>query len=627
MATEDTVQSAVFQIELGRGKRVAQAILIALLAVTLGLLYTAGQFRGLEKRESIDMAQVARNLARGEGYTTHMVRPLSLWHQKTVVGRSDPQLMQHPDLYNPPLYPMLLAALFKTCPPGIFELKPGETILSAERWVILPLNQFFLLATLCLVYVWAKQVFDRRTAVTAMLLLLASDTLWSYSISGLPTNLLMLLVLLALYCLYVVDRRLNPTEPTGESAPVVMGTGDKVLVLSSAVLVGLCFLTRYLAGVLVVPLALYAASVLRGRRGAMWAVVYVAVFAAVIAPWLIRNVSVSHSLVGVAKYDWIDRSGGLSGDALQRSFKPDLDNAYAPRSLAGKFVSGLRKNLTESFRDTASDYLVFFFGVGLMYGFRRRDTMRLRGALVGCLLAGLLAMALIGSPVETSSPAIHGGNLFVVFLPVLAIYGVAFFYLLLDRIPFRIRLTQGLTIAVFAAVNVAPMAFTLLRSRQGAFPYPPYCGPYTRAVASFFEPKEIGVTDMPWSIAWYGDRRAVWLPTMVDDFYELNDFVAPTPGFAFILLTPYMLNQRFQTDLQFGEFKDWSGVLAGRIPSKFPLKAMTAIPPENQQFLIADRPRWENRKPLTDVLEPERKTGQTNAPATKTPAATEPAAP
>ena len=80
-APESSVQSAVFQIEMGRGKKVIQWVLLCLLAATVSLIYTArDQFRsGLNKREAIDMAQLARNIARGEGYTTHVIRPLSLW--------------------------------------------------------------------------------------------------------------------------------------------------------------------------------------------------------------------------------------------------------------------------------------------------------------------------------------------------------------------------------------------------------------------------------------------------------------------------------------------------------------------------------------------------------------------
>ena len=78
MATEDKIQSAVFHIELGRGKPVLQWLLVALVSVALSLVYTAGQFRGLDRREAMDMAQLARNLAHRQGFTTYVIRPLSL---------------------------------------------------------------------------------------------------------------------------------------------------------------------------------------------------------------------------------------------------------------------------------------------------------------------------------------------------------------------------------------------------------------------------------------------------------------------------------------------------------------------------------------------------------------------
>ncbi|MGH8596860.1 MAG: hypothetical protein ACREXT_09405, partial [Gammaproteobacteria bacterium] len=350
MATEGTIQSAVFQIELGRGKRVLQWVLVVLLAVALGLVYTAGQFRGLEKREAMDMAQLARNLSRGEGFTTYCIRPLSVWHQKTQGPAHEAQLMQHPDLYNPPLYPLVLAGVFKLFPSTIFDLKVGNRQFPAERWVILPLNQLLLLASLLLVYVWAKQVFDRRIAIMAGLMMLLSNTLWSYGVSGLPTNLLMLLLLLSIFCLSVADRRLNPPEPADAEAPAPAPqglTGVEIgLVIGSAILLGLCFLTRYLTAFLVVPMALYVAASLRGRRGAVWAGVYVAVFVAVIAPWLVRNYHVSNSLLGIAKYELIDRAGLFGGDSLWRSYKPDLQDAYSLHPLTSKFLTGARVQLT-----------------------------------------------------------------------------------------------------------------------------------------------------------------------------------------------------------------------------------------------------------------------------------------
>mgnify|MGYP003338981127 FL=1 len=98
MASESTIQTAVWQIELGRGKVVVYWVLLVLLSLSLALVYTASEFRGLDKREAMDQAQLARNIARGEGFTTHVIRPLSMWHLKTYAKDHDPRVLNHPDL-------------------------------------------------------------------------------------------------------------------------------------------------------------------------------------------------------------------------------------------------------------------------------------------------------------------------------------------------------------------------------------------------------------------------------------------------------------------------------------------------------------------------------------------------
>src|SRR5437870_4102109 len=125
MATEQTVQGAVWNIELGRGKAVLQWVVVVLGAAVLSLVYTLWQFRGLEKREAIDMAQLARNISRGQGYTTSLVRPVSLWHLRTYRADHDPMFEHHPDLYNPPLYPLMLAGIFRLLPAKVFDAQIG----------------------------------------------------------------------------------------------------------------------------------------------------------------------------------------------------------------------------------------------------------------------------------------------------------------------------------------------------------------------------------------------------------------------------------------------------------------------------------------------------------------------
>ena len=607
-APETSVQSAVFQIEMGRGKKVIQWAALVLLAAVLSPIYTASQFRnGLGKRESIDMAQLARNIARGEGFTTHVIRPLSLWQLEqngwNIEDKDtrDRLINRHPDISNPPLYPFVLAEVFKILPKSVFKYNEADHIFPAERWGILPFNQLCLLGSILIVYLWAKRLFDSRVATMVGWLMLFSDTLWSYGVSGLPTNLLMLLFLLAVYCLFLADGRLNPPEPAGDeaanAAPARITGAVVALVVGSAVLLGLCFLTRYLAGFFLIPLVIYAARIFRGRGAALWAGVYVVVFLAVISPWLVRNERVSGSMLGIAKYQLVERSGTIQGEALQRSYKPDLTDAYSLRPIISKFLSNARTYLLTNLRLIGSDFLVFFFGVGLMYGFRRRDATRLRGVLLGAIVVAIFAMSLIGSDPERNGPEVGGGNLLVLLLPLVAIFGVAFFYLLLDRIPFRIKLTRGMAIGAFAALNVSPMVFTMLPPRPGSYPYPPYLPPVTRSVANLFKPNELGCSDLPWSMAWDGDLRTVWLPMTVDEFYQISDFVAPK-GVQFMMLTPYLLDTKRQSEVFKGEYKGWVGLFQGQLRADFPLKAYMAPTPDC--ILLADRARWA-KKPTEEA--------------------------
>jgi hypothetical protein len=154
-------------------------------------------------------------------------------------------------------------------------------------------------------------------------------------------------------------------------------------------------------------------------------------------------------------------------------------------------------------------------------------------------------------------------------------------------------------IGLFSLINVAPLLYTLLPPRRGQFPYPPYIAPYTRMVAQWFGAQEVGASDLPWAMAWVGDRRSVWLPTRIRDLNDIHMFVAPK-GLAFTMLTPNMLDRRLQTELIKGEFKDYSSIVRGQLPADFPLKSVVPIPPGNDQILFADRPRW--RDPGAQVL-------------------------
>src|SRR5215204_2246256 len=93
------------------------------LIVVIGC-YNMRAFRNFSTQEAMDAAQLGRNIAEGQGYTTHFVRPISIYlvkkaseHKKGKTS-TDPAALKtmHPDLANPPLYPVLLAGLMKVLP-------------------------------------------------------------------------------------------------------------------------------------------------------------------------------------------------------------------------------------------------------------------------------------------------------------------------------------------------------------------------------------------------------------------------------------------------------------------------------------------------------------------------------
>jgi hypothetical protein len=615
MPADQTVQNAVFQIELGRGKVVLWWICAVLSAIALALWYTASEFRGLEKREAQDLAQLARHLARGEGFTTSVIRPVSLWQLTERAGWDirdrairERLLQQHPDLAHPPLYPLVLSGIFRLAGEKVFQAKMQDQIYAPEKWLILPFNQLCLLLTLLLVYFWAKELFDQRIALTAGLLLLGSNTLWAYAISGLPTTFWMLLVLTATYCLYRADTRLNPGDESRPADGAAWGW-----IVASAVLLGLGYLTRYSTLFFLPILAGYAARALRGRRALLGAVVYCVIFVALCVPWWLRNYEVSKTLLGVTGYQII------GSDNFLRNLEAAPGSAWTVRTLAARWLTQFNDAWTVHFRNIGSDLGIFFFVVGLLYAFRRPDTGRLRRVAAWGLLAGVFGMTLIGLESDPgSTTAVHAGNLLVLWLPLVVVFGTAFFYLLLDRIQFRMRLTQMATIGVFAAVNVAPLVLTLLPPARGPYPYPPYCPPYTRLLAHWFDADEIGVSDAPWSVAWYADRRCVWLPATPDQYVNIHDFIAPR-NTDFLFLTPYLLDRRAQSDIVKGEFRPWATIVRGQMPERFPLRAVTLLPPDSDQILFATQPRWKER-PLGLKLNAEQPPATNAAPATRPPA-------
>src|SRR5882757_6023320 len=128
MPLSQLIQMLIHKLEVGAGSRYLRIIALVLSVISLAIRYDLHAYRNFAAPEAMDAAQLARNIAEGRGYTTLLLRPFSLY---LVQNHNQPQSpfaltnaatdfaqikTDHPDLANPPVYPLLLAGLMKVLP-------------------------------------------------------------------------------------------------------------------------------------------------------------------------------------------------------------------------------------------------------------------------------------------------------------------------------------------------------------------------------------------------------------------------------------------------------------------------------------------------------------------------------
>src|SRR5215467_3890254 len=118
-----SLQDSIHKLEEGGGLRPVRIGMAVLLIFALTALYDWRAYRNFGTQEAMDAAQVGHNLAEGRGFSTQFIRPFSIFllksHAKASGSTSaDPARLKspHPDLDNPPVWPIVVAGLIKILP-------------------------------------------------------------------------------------------------------------------------------------------------------------------------------------------------------------------------------------------------------------------------------------------------------------------------------------------------------------------------------------------------------------------------------------------------------------------------------------------------------------------------------
>ncbi len=572
---ESTLHDIVYSIDTGTGLKIIRMTLYVLFLLIIVMFYTATQFRGLASEEAMDYAQLGRNLSLDGGLNTKCIRPVSMWKIASRNSQENPQIDGHPDLFHPPAYPAVLAAGFK-----IFELigidpfvlpEGGRApTLPAEQWVVLPVNHLFSILTGWIVFSLGKRLFSREIGFLGMTIYFLSNLVWNDSISGLNISMASFFVAASFHAMVIsmLNRR-DGGSAFSWAFPFVLS----VLFSSIAIM------TRYIAIAALPGIALFAwLTGGRFRGGTRYALIYAGLCLIMISPWLYRNHALSGNPMGMAAHTALAETSKYPDNSFARQLHPEFSAGQATSLLKEKWVVNYSEKHESVLPGLGGGVLMALFLSTFFYHFVRPAANHLRW---GIGLSLLLMLIVAGFFSESSINTIH------VFWPFVILYGLAFFYILLDRLDLGVRIYVICMKCLIVVLPTLPLLLTIMPPHATP-PYPPYYSPIIGQVSNMLNEREVMCTDMPWATAWYGDRTSILLPRNIDDFYEINDLKQYISG---MYITTITKNKPFVKQLLDGPEKSWLPVISGRTPPDFPLKHGVSLNRQDQIFL-SDRNRW-----------------------------------
>jgi hypothetical protein len=570
----------------GGGARWVRWGAVLLGGLLLSLLVAWKQFHGPLTEVTLLQADLGRQLAAGEGFTTLVNYPQVEAVLKARGREFDPR-RPYPELYQAPLYALAIAGVLAMVPSGWrevwFTAKPVAPDGFGADYFLLGLNLVLFWIAAWLTYDLGRRLFAPRVGWLAALALLVSVAAWQQvvAVNGVP--LLMILALGAFRLWLAVEER------AGDGMSAARGP-----LLGLGLLAGLMFLADYAAGALWPVAAGYGLWRFRGRARSVAVALLAAGFLAVAGPWMGRNLLLTGNPVALAAQNLALKAGDPTAEPATVRARRSIERpAVDLNKLGNKALTSVQDNVRSRLWSGGGLFLTAFFVAGWIYAFRSPAANRLRWAFTATLAVLVAAHAFCNSG--------EGERLPVFWLaPLIMVFGAGFFFVLLEASP-GMGAWPRLAAALLLGLQGLPLVRDALEPRRLHFSYPPY---FPGLLIGMREELEVrGVTgrygvmaDIPAGAAWYGRQRVWAQPSRLRDFIAIG-IEQPV---AELLLTPRTLDRPYFSELairgpgpaalgetadRFGEWGQiYAGLATGRMPANFPLAPQKVV--ENLYVLM-----------------------------------------
>lgn len=455
--------AADIQERMDGATRTLLLVVLAFIPVVLILAFYTAEGTGLlQYPAAMDHAQIARNILDGKGFTTDQLTPLAI----SFTDKRE----SIPDITYPPLYPILLALLF-----GVF----GQS----DAVVIFTSLSFYALSTL-MVFLLTRRMFSLPAATLAAILFATQIEIVKQAASGTNTMAVAFIMLLTWYTLSSPHARMPRRY------------------LRIGALFGVGFLTQY-SFALFVPIAAAYAYFTESKQKWLCIAMFLLGVLIISFPWLIRNTELMHNpLFTVDQYDLLMNTGSFAGFNIHRTCDelplPIVFGVTHITELFHKLLNGLVLMYWQ-WPMIIGMYVLPFFILALFSRVDNKDILAQRR-----LLLMFMAIQTIGVCLGDQM-SMH----LVKIAPLAMVFAAGYLMIMCNRLPgSQARKAFLLTVIVIGAA--LPTGMGLIKSAEvlsvGNTP------PQFVEMGTILPKNAVVVTDCPWAVAWYGRRKAVWLP-------------------------------------------------------------------------------------------------------------------
>ncbi len=488
--------------------------ILLFLVLGLAIFKLAMSYKGLDQPMAMDQAQIARNLAQGEGFTTNFMRPMELRNVSKKAGRKPVDFEAFQDTTHAPLNIAAIALGLRISGYENVEScrmeEGGSYIYKADRVVSATSMVFFIIAML-LAYTLVARLFDETVAFSTVVFLVLSELMLQYASSGLPQPLMMCFMLSALHCML--------------SAIKAQEQDDALFLLLYVGLSYICITLMCLTGWLSIWCALgfiiFCAFYFRpfGAYGVPGLIlVVVALFFATTG-----HKEFSGHILGNAYYNFYNCLGGSEELILRTTNESNIP--FNSSGFILRLVGHVFSQFSTLYVNMGAILVTPFFLLALLNRYKRTATEGIKWATFSMWFFACIGMGVFG----VNRP-LHGAQTAILFAPMFTAYGIALVFNTLSRLKLDNRtflLARGLSIFMMVLISAGPFLFTLPRelyqgiwlSDRGRPNFPPYYPPALNVkLANISNAKDIIISDQPWAVAWYADRKSLWMPLYIDDY-------------------------------------------------------------------------------------------------------------